>query len=225
VTRFRPNTLTLVTDRRQLAPDARTAADEMRALTALVDAAIDVGIDYIQLREADLDARSFVQVAAHAVRQSRGTGTRVLVNDRADVALVSGADGVHLKSDGPVVNVVRALGRDWMVGRSIHAGDDPATVGAPDYLIFGTVFPSASKPAGHAASGLAALSRLVGASRSPVVAIGGITPENAPLVLEAGAAGVAAVGVFLPEGRTPDARGIQRAVQQFRAIAAFRHAC
>jgi thiamine monophosphate synthase len=84
------------------------------------------------------------------------------------------------------------------------------------------VFLTASKPAGHRAAGLDALARVAAAATAPVVAIGGITPDNAGRAAAAGAAGVAAIGAFLPEGRAPGALGVRRAVQQFRAIAAFR---
>jgi thiamine-phosphate diphosphorylase len=223
VTPFRRRSITLVTDRRRLAPDARTAAEEVRALEGLLDSAVDAGVDYIQLRERDLDARRLVHVASRAVQRMQGSSTVLLVNDRCDVALASGAGGVHLRSDGPEVGVIRELSESWMIGRSVHAGDVVSSAAEPNYLIFGTVFPSASKPALHRTAGVDALAKLARENRRPVVAIGGITPDNAAEAARAGAAGVAAIGVFLPEGRVPGALGVRRAMERFRAIAAFRN--
>ena len=222
MTAFRRRSLTLVTDRRRLAPDARTIADEVRALDAFLDEATAAGIDYVQIRETDLGGRALVDVVRRAVARAQGTSTRVLVNDRADAALAAGAHGVHLKADGASVARTRSLARDWLIGQSVHESGVPDSSAGSDYLLFGSVFPTASKPAGHRAAGLDALARVVGTTAAPVVGIGGITPDNAALAAAAGAAGVAAIGVFLPEGRTPGALGVRRAVEQFRAIAAFR---
>jgi thiamine-phosphate diphosphorylase len=212
----------LVTDRRRLAPDARTAADEVRALGGLLDAAIDAGVDYVQIRETGLGSRALVDVVRGASARAQGTATRVLVNDRADVALVAGADGVHLKADGALAARTRLLANHWLIGQSVHESCVPGSSAGADYLLFGTVFPTSSKPAGHRAAGLDALARMAATAGAPVVAIGGITPDNAALAAAAGADGVAAIGVFLPEGRAPGALGVRRAVEQFRAIAAFR---
>jgi thiamine-phosphate diphosphorylase len=145
--------------------------------------------------------------------------TRVLINDRADVALAAGAHGVHLPSHGLPVAAVRGLADHWIVGRSMHDGDNVSASGGADYLLFGTVFPSLSKP-GQAAAGIEALQRAVGASPVPVIAIGGITPDRARQCLESGAVGVAAIGLFLPEGREPEALGPSRAVGALRAAMA-----
>jgi thiamine-phosphate diphosphorylase len=222
VTAFRRRSLTLVTDRRRLAPDARTTAGEVRALESCLDVAIDAGIDYVQIRETGLGSHALVEIVQGASARAQGTATRVLVNDRADVALVAGAHGVHLKADGASVARTRLLAGDWLVGQSVHQSGVPADSAGADYLLFGAVFPTSSKPAGHRAAGLDALARVAATAGPPIVAIGGITPDNAALAAAAGAAGVAAIGVFLPEGRAPGALGVRRAVEQFRAIAAFR---
>ena len=143
---------------------------------------------------------------------------RLLVNDRADVALAAGADGVHLRADGPSVPDVRALSPNrWMVGRSVHTLDEIREHATADYLVFGTVFPGGSKRDVVRAQGLDALKRAAAASAAPLLAIGGITPERSAAVVAAGAAGVAAIGVFLPAGRHPGALGPVRAAEAFRA--------
>jgi len=144
---------------------------------------------------------------------------RILINDRADVALAAGADGVHLRSDGPPVPAVRSLGgASFLVGRSIHTDAEARDHGTGDYLLFGSVFRAKASDRGETwpAQGVEALARAVRASRAPVLAIGGMTAERAKAVRDAGAAGVAAIGVFLPEGRVPGALGPVRAAAAIR---------
>ena len=220
--------ITLVTDRRRLAPVARTTRDEIVALEAFLDPAIDVGVDVIQIREPDLDGRLLEGLVTRVVRRARGAGVRVLVNDRADVAIAGGADGVHLRASSPQASRVRTLHPSWLMGRSVHEGDGPSEAGG-DYVLFGTVFPSASTiparggaggPAGKTPAGLAGLARAVAASAVPVLAIGGITPAGAATCAAAGAAGVAAIGLFLPVGCSPDAMGAGPATRALRAALA-----
>jgi thiamine-phosphate diphosphorylase len=204
----------LVTDRRRLDASARTAREEVTALERWLEDAYG-RVDVIQIRERDLDGNVLCELAGRAVARARGTGTRVLVNDRADVARAVGADGVHLRADGPAVERVRTLGPPgWIVGRSVHAADEAVRHGTADYLIFGTVFPGGSKAV--ATAGLSMLTAVVAATTVPVIAIGGIDPPRATLAVRAGAAGVAGIGIFLPEGRAPLALGIARAADALR---------
>jgi thiamine-phosphate pyrophosphorylase len=209
----------LVTDRRLLTPDARTTADEIANLEAFVDEAIGAGVDMVQVRERDLDAAVLRSLVARIMSRAAGGATCVLVNDRADVAIAAGAAGVHLRADGAPVDRARSLGPPgWIVGRSVHSAAEVDASQAADYLFFGTVFPSATKLAGAAAPhGLAALGDAVRRSRVPVLAIGGIDATSARRCREAGAAGVAAIGVFLPSGRAPGARGPADAVRELKA--------
>jgi thiamine-phosphate diphosphorylase len=205
----------LVTDRRQLSPDARTTADEIRALNHWIEEAMDL-VDVIQIRERDLEGARLMALASEVASKATGTRTAVVVNDRADVALAAGAGGVHLRADGPAVERVRAIGpRGWIVGRSIHSAGEAATSTA-DYVVFGTVFQSRSKPQGPA-QGIEHLQAAARVSRSPLLAIGGIDPGRAADCCSAGAAGIAAIGMFLPEGRAPGSLGITRAVAALRA--------
>lgn len=210
--------LCLVTDRSLVAPDARTPAEELAALERWLDEALDADLDLIQLRERSLDARALVRLARGVVERRGAKPVRLLVNERADVALASGADGVHLRGDGPSVPDVRALsaGR-WMVGRSVHTLDEIREHATADYLLFGTVFSGGSKGDTVRAQGLDALARAAAASAVPLLAIGGITPERSAAVVAAGAAGIAAIGAFLPPGRHAGALGPVRAAAAFRA--------
>jgi thiamine monophosphate synthase len=96
----------------------------------------------------------------------------------------------------------------WIVGRAVHSLEEARSEPAADYLLFGTVFPSASKPDGTPAQGVARLAEVVAAASVPVLAIGGIDAERAARCRGAGAGGVAAIGLFLPPGRAPGAVGI-----------------
>ena len=188
----------LVTDRRRLAPGARTIAAALATLERFLDAAIDAAVDVIQVRERDVDARALTDLVARVHARAGGAGTRVLVNDRADVALAAGADGVHLPGDGLPTGRTRTLAPEWIIGRSVHPGDDPSDAADVDYLLFGTVFETASKPAAWRVAGLDAFGALAASVRIPVLAIGGVTPARASAVAAAGGAGVAGISIFLP---------------------------
>jgi thiamine-phosphate diphosphorylase len=126
----------------------------------------------------------------------------VIVTGRADIAVTAGAAGVHLRGDGPPAARVRAILSPGMtLSRAVHSVDEAAAAGADDaldWLVAGTVFATASKP-GRAPLGLDGLRELTRASGLPIVAIGGITRANAEQAARAGAAGIAAIGLFLGE--------------------------
>jgi len=169
------------------------------ALVASVAAAARGGIDLVQVRERDLDGGALVRLVARCIDASRDTRTRVLVNDRVDVAMAAGAHGVHLRGDSVPAPRVRALvPRGFLIGRSIHSREEAEQVaaeGGVDYLMFGTVFSTPSKP-GVAAAGIQALADVVCVSPLPVLAVGGITVGTARGLARTKAAGVAAIGVF-----------------------------
>jgi thiamine-phosphate pyrophosphorylase len=170
-------------------------------LLELVDAAAHAGVDMIQIRERRLDDRALLRLTRRAVALTRGTAARVVVNDRIDVALAAGASGVHLRGDSFAALRARALAPpEFLIGRSVHDPSEAAAAdaaGGCDYLLFGTVFRSTSKPADHGASGVEALERVCRSVRLPVLAIGGISLENARQVARAGASGVAGISLFL----------------------------
>jgi thiamine-phosphate diphosphorylase len=176
----------VVTDRRGADPveQARRAAD--------------AGIDLIQVRERDLDAAPLAGMVRAMMDAVAGSATRVVVNDRVDVALACGAHGVHLRADSIPPAKARMLApAGFLIGRSVHDAVEAAQCAADvDYLIAGTVFPSGSKPEGHVLLGLAGLRSIVRAVRVPVLAIGGVTVEKFAEVAASGARGVAAIGLF-----------------------------
>ena len=207
----------LVTDRRRLCEGCDEDAAG-RCLIAQLSEAVTAGVDLLQIRERDLDAGRLLAIAVQAVVLARGTPTRVVVNDRVDVALAAGADGVHLRSDSFGAEAVRRIAPPgFLVGRSVHSVDEAARASADvDYLIAGTVFASASKPAVERLdeSGLAAI---VSAAHVPVIAIGGITLESIPRVAAAGAAGFAAIGAFLGDARPCRRASLREFVKAARA--------
>jgi thiamine-phosphate diphosphorylase len=208
----------LVTDRRQVAPDARTSADELRALDRWLDEALTADLDLLQIRERDLEARDLIQLAERIVGRRAGARPRIVVNERADVALAAGLDGVHVRADGPPTGPVRALGpAGWIVGRSVHTQTEISRERDASYVLFGTVFSSRSKDPGAPVQGVAALAEAVAVSPVPVLAIGGMTPDTVALVRSTGIAGVAAIGVFLPVGSRAEALGPRRGAAALRA--------
>jgi len=169
------------------------------ALVAAVGAAAAAGIDLVQIRERDLDGRALTSLVTRCLDAARRTRTRVLVNDRLDVALTAGAHGVHLRGDSMPASRARALApAGFVIGRSVHGVDEAERVteeGGLDYLLFGSVFSTASKP-GVAPAGVGVLTEVVESTTLPVLAVGGITANTAHGLAATGAAGVAAIGMF-----------------------------
>jgi thiamine-phosphate pyrophosphorylase len=168
------------------------------------------GIDCVQIREKDLTARQISDVARDALHSgaaSAGAGhpnPRIVINDRLDVALAEGADGVHLGETGLPVKDARALienwtaRRDFVVGVSCHSVEAvrTAAITGADYVFFGPVFATPSKAAFGSPQGLGLLEDACRWATIPVMAIGGITLENAAQCFAAGAAGIAAIRLF-----------------------------
>ena len=189
----------LITDRSRLS----SGADSIDRLVDLVAAAGQAGIELVQIRERDLETRALSTLVSRCVAAVQGTGTKVVVNDRADVAVAARADGVHLRSDSMPASAVRQLvGDHSLIGRSVHTAAEAAaitTAGGVDYLIFGTMYQTASKPLKHPIATLDELSAACRAAAGvPVLAIGGMTVERAVEVAGAGASGVAGIGLFVP---------------------------
>ena len=193
----------LVSDRRRRpsSPGGEGAACD--AVVDLAGAAGRAGVDIVQVRERGLTDRALLELVQRVVAALRGCVTRVVVNDRSDIALAAGAAGVHLKEGGPSPSRVRAIApAGWLIGQSVHGRDDAWRAGQGgglDYLICGTVFESVSKP-GRTPLGPDGLAAVVRATGLPVLAIGGVGPGNAARVAETGAAGVAAIGLFAESG-------------------------
>ena len=193
-----PPVVCLVTDRSRL-ESREPEATELADLLTLIATAARAGVDLIQVREPDLDDGVLCRLVSEAVSATAGTPARIIVNDRPDVALASGAAGVHLKAGSSAAARVRSLAPpDWLIGRSVHSAEEAdraAASGGLDYLFLGTVFETASK-AGQAPVGKAVLREAVRRVDLPVLAIGGVTRDTAIAVGQTGAAGLAAIGEF-----------------------------
>ena len=176
------------------------ASAEFLALLALVGRAAAARVTLVQLREKALSARTLYELAARAARLTRGSVTRLLVNDRADVARATGCDGVQLTARSLDSRVVRrAFGPDFLVGVSAHTLREAraARDGGADFAVFGPVFDTPSKRQYGPPLGLERLREAALAlAPFPLVAIGGIAEDNLRAVLRAGAAGVAAIRFF-----------------------------
>jgi thiamine-phosphate pyrophosphorylase len=181
----------LITDRR-LAPELAVRLD--RALAGAPPSRVAV-----HLREKDLAGRDLLALARSLGAVCRARGQRLLVNDRVDVALAAGADGVHLPAAGiPPAEARRLLGPSALVGVSCHSAADVlrARDGGATYATFGPVHDTPSKRAFGAPVGVAAL-REAARLGLPLVALGGVDAGNAPEAVAAGAAGVAAIRAWL----------------------------
>src|SRR5262245_2543312 len=153
---------------------------------------IDTGVDYIQVREKDLPTVELLELVVRIRDLATGTATRVLVNDRLDVAIAARIDGVHLPTYGLPAAQVRPQVR--ILGVSTHSVVEAiaAEQAQADFVIFGPVFDTPGKQA----VGLEALRSVTAAVHIPVIAIGGITNSNSAQIMESGAAGIAAIRSF-----------------------------
>ncbi|GGL63484.1 thiamine-phosphate synthase [Halocalculus aciditolerans] len=172
-----------------------------RSTREIVDAAIDGGVDVVQLREKHATARERYALARDIRKRTWDADVTFVVNDRVDTAVAVGADGVHLGDDDLPVGVARdILGPDALVGRSVSTveGARAAVDAGADYLGVGAVFETSSKETAEEETeiGLETVESVANAVDVPVVAIGGITPENAEDVVAAGADGVAVVSAI-----------------------------
>lgn len=176
----------------------------LRLGVAGLRAAVDAGVDWLQLRDRTLDGGALLAAtdrACEAARSASRTG-RVIVNRRIDIARAAGADGVHLGFDAAPASVARALlGVDAVIGASLHAVDEIGRDPALTHAHLAPIFDPLSKPAERPALGLAALERA--ATRGvPILAQGGIETTNARAVIAAGATGIAVTG-FLSRADDP----------------------
>ncbi len=191
-----------VTDR-----GAYPAETSVQRVLERIRAAAAAGADWIQIREKDLSSGqlfAFVRDAIAAVRRAHSAQTRVIVNDRLDVAIACAADGVHLgHASVPAQEVIRwcrngGAPQEFIVGVSCHSLEDASAAEAAGagYVFFGPVFDSPSKRGFGAPQGTARLREVSRALRIPAIAIGGINASNARECLAAGAAGLAAIREF-----------------------------
>lgn len=178
--------------------DVRVAG--RRGVEAVVEEALEAGAPAIQLREKERGMEEVLPLARRLRSLTRRHGALFFVNDRLDLALAVGADGVHLgPGDLPLSEVRRRIPRDFLLG---HSTDDPvkartAEAAGADYLGCGTVWPTSSKEDAGAVIGVDGLARVAAAVQIPVVGIGGITPDRARELVGTGVAGVAVLGAIM----------------------------
>lgn len=168
---------------------------------AQVQRLVDGGARVIQIREKTITADTFYDDVGEAIRIAHSAGARIIINDRADIAIALGADGVHLGQDDlPPDEARKMLGDKAIIGFSTHSIEQArAAVDLPiDYVAFGPIFPTASKGDSEPVVGLEMLRRVRSVIGSmPLVAIGGINADNLRLVLDAGADSAAIIGAML----------------------------
>jgi thiamine-phosphate pyrophosphorylase len=178
---------------------------EFAFLLHLIKTAVFLEVPLFQIREKNLPARMLYELVSQAVEITRSSSTRLLVNDRFDVARAAGADGVHLTEASLPVRVVRELcGAEFLIGASTHSRESAqvARDGGADFVVFGPVFDTESKRAFGPPQGLEKLREVTTALPGfPVLAIGGVTIDNAESCFAAGASGVAGISWFNASNR------------------------
>jgi len=175
-------------------------SEEFSHILQLVEAAVEAEISLVQIREKRLTARVLYELVVRCAALTRASRTRLLVNDRVDIALTAPADGVHLTNASMRADIVRQLcAKDFLVGVSTHslAEAKAARKDGADFVLFGPVFETESKRAFGPPQGLEKLREVTRELTSfPVIAIGGVTLENSGDCFRAGASGVAAIRLF-----------------------------
>lgn len=192
--------------------DQRTAGG--RSLVEVVQVAIRGGATVIQLREKEASTRKMLSLGRQLQELTRRVGLPLIVDDRVDLALALQAEGVHLGQDDMPAEVARKLiGPDRILGvsaRSVAEAKEAEAAGA-DYLGVGDIFGTPSKLDAGAPIGLERFAEIVRSVSIPVVGIGGVTLENAPLVMQSGAAGVAVISAVIG---APDPEAAARRLHQ-----------
>ena len=165
-------------------------------------------IDLVQIREKNLSASVLYQLATTAAGITRESSTKLLINDRSDIAAAAGADGVHLATSSLPTAVVRqTFGDDFLIGVSTHSPEEAAlarSTGA-DFVVFGPVFETNSKKEYGEPTGLPGLAQVCAElSPFPVLALGGVTLDKAADCIRAGAGGIAAISMLHQPDRLAD---------------------
>ncbi|MCL5257538.1 MAG: thiamine phosphate synthase [Chloroflexi bacterium] len=216
VSRLLASGLYLVTD------ESRSAG---RSDETIVEGACHAGATAVQLREKGIPRRDLLVVAGRLVDTCHRFGALLIVNSNPDIAVLSGADGVHLPAtDIGVADVRKFAGPALLVGRSAHSVEEAmaAENEGADYITLGTIFPTPSKP-GVEGAGVELVAAVTRHTRLPIIAIGGISTENAALVIRAGADAVAVVSaVTAAEDIRLAIRQLLEVIKQARSSASTR---
>ena len=208
--------LCYVTDRRSLA-ESPTLARNLQL--EKIEQAAKAGVDWVQIREKDLSGRGLAKLTEQAIQRA-GSDSSVLVNDRLDVARAAGAAGVHLGGNSLSPSEVRKLVNrggaraNFLIGVSAHSleGAVQAEQAGADYVIFGPVYTTPSKASFGEPQGVQRLKEICKRLTIPVLAIGGITVENAAECVGAGVAGIAAIRLF------QDGQDLDAVVKELRKV-------
>ncbi len=191
------------------------ADEEFQEILHQVSAAVAGGIQLVQLREKNLTARVLFELTERVMEIVCGTATKVLVNDRADIAAGAGADGVHLTLRSlEAEGIRRTFAPNFLIGVSTHSHVEArrARDAGADFVVFGPIFPTPSKKEYGPPLGIGKLSEVAHElAPIPVLAIGGVSKDNAGECLRAGASGVAAITLFSePETLKRNAGSVRR---------------
>ena len=207
-----PRPLTYLVTSGETTPATTPSSIEFAQVLELVGRAVAAGVSLVQLREKRLTARTLLSLAARCAEITKASNTRLLINDRADIASAALCDGVHLTTQSLEARIVRrTFGQDFLVGVSTHTLEEAATArdGGADFAVLGPIFDTPSKRAYGPPLGITALSQVAHAlSPFPLIAIGGITLANARKVIRAGAAGIAAIRLFSDAQNLPEVLGV-----------------
>ena len=179
-----------------------------RGVTETCRLALEAGVGTLQLRDKTTSTRELLRMAVILQNLCRKHGALFIVNDRIDVAMASGADGVHLgQDDMPVIQARKLLGPDAVIGASARSPEEAesAWMEGADYIAANLIFPTDTKTDLGEPLGIEAISELKKASPLPLIAIGGIYPSNADSVRKAGADGIAVVSAIMAAEDVPEA--------------------
>jgi thiamine-phosphate pyrophosphorylase len=212
--------LYLITDRRAFLHSAEITHDSLPLLQLeAIAIAARAGCQLIQIREKDMSAKSLEAFTRAAVERARPHGARVLINDRLDIAMAAGADGVHLRASSIPARAVRAAAAqrglpDFLIGVSTHSIAEArlAEEGGADFIVCGPVYDTPSKRAYGAPIGLDVFAEISGAAQIPVLALGGINLSNYREPLRRGAAGIAAISLFT------DVENLERTIRTILSV-------
>jgi thiamine-phosphate pyrophosphorylase len=179
-----------------------------RDLVTVVGDCLAAGLPAVQVREKDLPAADLADLCRRLRGPTRERGALLIVNDRVDVALAVGADGVQRTTTSLPIDAIRAIaGARLAIGASVHSLEDAVEAEArgADWIVFGPIYDTPSKRPYGAPQGLDALAKVAGRLRVPVIAIGGVTAARVGAVRAAGAFGVAAIAAILDQASPADA--------------------
>ena len=179
-----------------------------RSLPSVVTQAVEAGVRMVQIRERDLGTHDLISLSHRLLPLIRHNHAKVLLNDRIDLVIALGADGVHLRADSlPVTVARRLLGPEHLIGISTHSVEEAriAEGEGADFIVLGPIFDTPSKRPYGSPLGIGILHEACRTIPLPIFAIGGITATRIPHVLSSGAYGVAVISSILQSPSIPDA--------------------